>query len=43
MNNNKKKLITEAVPSTYEEVANKINNQLNTEGKRIMENNTTFY
>ena len=35
-----KKLTTEAITSTYKKVPDKINNNINTEGKRIMENKT---
>ena len=34
-----KKLTTEAITSTYKKVPDKINNKINTEGKRIMEKN----
>ena len=34
-----RKLTTEAVKSTYKKVPDKINNKINTEGKRIMEKN----
>ena len=37
-----KKLTTEAVTSTYKKVPDKINNKINTEGKRIMENKTAL-
>ena len=37
-----KKLTTEAVTSTYKKVPDKINDKINTEGKRIMENKTAL-
>ena len=37
-----KKLTTETVPSTYKKVPDKINDKINTEGKRIMENKTAL-
>ena len=37
-----KNLTTEAVTSTYKKVSDKINNKVNTEGKRIMENKTAL-
>ena len=37
-----KKLISEAVTSTYKKVPNKINDKINTEGKRVMEIKTAL-